>query len=82
MILKNPEIYASDGNLYQKNDIVLFRILWVCSLTEKVIISQRFEQNFLAKWKKAVKGLQPSALIFHEWNKNCFLFILIISNRI
>ena len=29
-----------------------------------------------------VSKLWPSALIFHEWNKNCFLFIFIISNRI
>ena len=29
-----------------------------------------------------IKGFRPSALIFREWNKNCFLFIFIISNRI
>ena len=28
------------------------------------------------------KGLRPSALIFHERNKNCFLFTLIINYRI
>ena len=29
-----------------------------------------------------VKGVRPSALFFNKWNKNCFLFISIISNRI
>ena len=29
-----------------------------------------------------IKGRRPSALIFHECNKNCILFIFIIRNRI
>ena len=28
-----------------------------------------------------ITGIQPADLIFQEWNKNCFLFIFIISNR-
>ena len=31
---------------------------------------------------RGVKGIWHFDLIFHEWNKNCFLFIFIISNRI
>ena len=33
-------------------------------------------------YQNGIRGIQPSALIFHEWNKNCFLFISIINNRI
>ena len=42
--------------------------------------------NLLERWSCVsqikLKGIRPSALIFHEWNKNCFLFVFIISNRI
>ena len=29
-----------------------------------------------------IEGIRPSALIFHEWNKNCLILIFIISNSI
>ena len=32
-------------------------------------------------WKKPKDG-DPFAPIFHKWNKNCFIFIFVISNRI
>ena len=32
-------------------------------------------------WKKTKDG-DPFTLIFHKWNKNCFIFIFVISNRI
>ena len=50
-----------------------------------IIIAQKFNKNMCTEFQflfLIIKGLRSSALIFHEWNKNCFLFIFIISNRI
>ena len=42
-------------------------IIFVRTVPFPILLSSFIKEN-------NVKGLRPSALIFHEWNKNCFLY--------
>ena len=68
------------SNKYSNIDSFWWTIVGSCQ-PAKTHMLQKVAQLI---WQKAfpVKGIRPSALIFHEWNKNCFLFISIINNRI
>ena len=69
--------------LTKTNVKVICVILFVCILKLSLIIYMYFERNQRGMSQFSnLRGFGPLPLFFHEWNKSCFLFIFIISNRI